>query len=64
MMKLYRPAPGEPDAYPRLGPSMTRPIRWDVIGHHRGLTPLFWAHVAPYGEERLNMSRRLSLRSG
>ena len=32
MVKLYRPATGEPDAYPRLGPSMTRPIRWDVIG--------------------------------
>lgn len=23
----------------------------------RGLTPLFWAHVAPYGELRLNMAR-------
>ena len=29
---------------------------------HRGLTPLFWTHVAPYGEVRLNMDRRLSLR--
>ena len=27
----------------------------------RGLTPLFWAHVAPYGEVRLDMGRRLSL---
>ena len=25
----------------------------------RGLTPLFWAHVAPYGEVRLDMGRRL-----
>lgn len=29
---------------------------------HRGLTPLFWSHIAPYGEVRLNMSRRLTLR--
>jgi len=29
---------------------------------HRGLTPLFWTHVAPYGEVRLNMARRLSLK--
>jgi len=27
----------------------------------RGLTPLFWSHVAPYGEVRLNMARRLEL---
>lgn len=27
----------------------------------RGLTPLFWAHVLPYGEVRLDMSSRLSL---
>ena len=29
----------------------------------RGLTPLFWAHVAPYGEVRLDMGRRLPLHS-
>jgi hypothetical protein len=29
----------------------------------RGLTPLFWSHVAPYGEARLNMQRRLHLAS-
>lgn len=28
----------------------------------RGLTPLFWTHLAPYGEIRLNMDRRLTLR--
>lgn len=28
----------------------------------RGLTPLFWTHVAPYREVRLNMNCRLSLR--
>jgi len=28
---------------------------------HRGLTPLFWTHIAPYGEVRLNMQHRLSL---
>ena len=27
----------------------------------RGLTPLFWAHVLPYGEVKLNMTRRNSL---
>ncbi len=27
----------------------------------RGLTPLFWAHVLPYGEVKLNMTRRLAL---
>jgi TnpA family transposase len=27
----------------------------------RGLTPLFWAHVLPHGEVKLNMTRRLAL---
>ena len=27
----------------------------------RALTPLFWAHVRPCGEVRLNMTRRLAL---
>jgi len=27
----------------------------------RGLTPLFWLHLLPYGEIKLNMSRRLQL---
>jgi hypothetical protein len=27
----------------------------------RGLTLLFWAHVAPYGEVKLDMSGRLPL---
>ncbi|MGV9838044.1 Tn3 family transposase [Nocardia niigatensis] len=30
-MKLYVPGRGEPDAYPLLGPALTRPIRWDII---------------------------------
>ncbi len=30
-MKLYRPAAGDPGAYPRLAPALTRPIRWDLI---------------------------------
>jgi hypothetical protein len=30
----------------------------------RGLTPLFWSHVAPYGEVRLDTASRLALRSG
>lgn len=31
-VRLYRPAAGEPDAYPGLAPALTRPIRWDAIG--------------------------------
>ncbi|MER6514831.1 hypothetical protein ABT158_49040 [Nonomuraea sp. NPDC001636] len=27
----------------------------------RGLTPLFWQHVQPYGEVRLDVAERLSL---
>jgi hypothetical protein len=27
----------------------------------RGLTPLFWSHVNPYGEVHLNMRSRLRL---
>jgi len=30
-VRLYRPATGQPDAYPRLEPALTRPIRWDLI---------------------------------
>ncbi|MGH3518504.1 MAG: Tn3 family transposase [Haloechinothrix sp.] len=29
----------------------------------RGLTPLFWQHVLPYGEVRLDMNARLSIRT-
>ncbi len=28
----------------------------------RGLTPLFWTHVLPYGEVHLDLGKRLSLR--
>lgn len=27
----------------------------------RGLTPLFWGHILPYGEVLLDMARRLAL---
>lgn len=30
-VRLYRPAAGQAEAYPRLAPALTRPIRWDVI---------------------------------
>jgi TnpA family transposase len=30
-VKLYRPEVGAPDAYPRLEPALTRPIRWELI---------------------------------
>ncbi|WP_069757946.1 Tn3 family transposase [Streptomyces sp. LUP47B] len=29
----------------------------------RGLTPLFWSHVRPYGDANLNMAARLNLAS-
>jgi hypothetical protein len=29
--RLYRPAAGDPGAWPRLEPALTRPIRWDMI---------------------------------
>ena len=29
--RLYRPRAGEPDAYPRLTPALTRPIRWSIV---------------------------------
>lgn len=29
----------------------------------RGLTPLFWTHVRPYGEVRLDLRARLSIGS-
>jgi hypothetical protein len=35
---------------------------WDDVltpDDHRGLTPLFWSHVLPYGEVKLNMTSRL-----
>jgi len=148
-VKLYRPSPGEPDAYPRLAPALTRPIRFDLIAEQydqmikyatairagtasteailrrftrnashptyaamlevgrpqktilcarylrirdlqtalvyvntlmlqdvlaepawadiltpadrRGLAPLFWMHVLPHGEVKLDMNARLSL---
>jgi TnpA family transposase len=31
-VRLYRPAAGGPDAFPRLAPALTRPIRWSLIG--------------------------------
>ena len=32
-----------------------------TAAERRGLTPLFWTHVRPYGEVNLNMSTRLDL---
>jgi hypothetical protein len=39
---------------------------WDGVltaEDERGLTPLFWSHVLPYGEIKLNMDTRLALSS-
>jgi TnpA family transposase len=35
-----------------------------TIEDRRGLTPLFWTHVLPYGEVKLNMTSRLTLGTG
>lgn len=29
----------------------------------RGITPLFWQHVLPYGEVKLDMAARLNIRT-
>jgi TnpA family transposase len=31
--KLYRPTTGQPEAYPHLQATLTRPIRWELIRH-------------------------------
>ena len=38
----------------------------DSIGpdEHRGLSPLFWSHVNPYGRFQLDMTTRLDLAAG
>jgi hypothetical protein len=41
--------------------------KWDEIltdEDRRGLTPLIWLHVLPYGEVKLNMGTRLVLGKG
>jgi len=30
----------------------------------RGITPLFWSHISPYGEVKIDMTRRISLHAG
>jgi hypothetical protein len=42
----------------RHGPD--RRADWTDVDY-RGLTPLFWRHVTPYGEGRQNMTKRLTL---
>ncbi|MDT0448319.1 Tn3 family transposase [Streptomyces hesseae] len=33
----------------------------EIASNRRGLTPLFWSHVRPYGEVNLDMDARLNL---
>ena len=42
---------------------LAEPGRLDQLtqADRRDLTPLFWTHIAPYGEVRLNMQQRLDL---
>src|SRR4029453_14282720 len=55
-------------------PKRSRSVLQDVLAEdewarlltaedHRGLTPLFWQHVLPYGEVKLDMAARLSIRT-
>jgi hypothetical protein len=30
----------------------------------RGITPLFWSHISPYGEVKVDMNQRISLHAG
>jgi len=41
--------------------ALALPLRRLTAEDQRGLTPLFWSHVLPYGEVKLNMTSRLSL---
>ena len=34
-----------------------------TVEDRRGLTPLFWQHVLPYGEVKLDMTSRLNIRT-
>jgi len=42
---------------------LAEPAWADILtpADRRGLTPLFWMHVLPYGEVKLDMNARLSL---
>lgn len=44
--------------YPGTGDLLITPV------DKRGVTPLLWEHVLPYGEVELNMTRRLTLSRG
>jgi len=44
-------------------PRRTRLDRLLTSEDRRGLTPLFWQHVLPYGEVKLDMTARLSIRT-
>jgi TnpA family transposase len=61
-VKLYRPGREDEDTYDDLVDAMTRPIRWDVVeNNYDQLIKLFWMHIQPYGEVRLNMGSQLQL---
>ncbi|MDJ0465359.1 Tn3 family transposase [Streptomyces sp. H27-C3] len=51
---LYRPGREDEDNYDEWADLLTDEDK-------RALTPLFWMHIQPYGEVRLNMGRRLQL---
>ncbi len=45
---------------------LAEPQRSDLLGpaDRRGLMPLFWSHIRPYGEVRLDLARRLTIGDG
>jgi hypothetical protein len=57
-VKLYRPATGEPDAWPELAPALTRPIRWERIAEQYDLTSGVsgWGSACVRGSQTMPMS--------
>jgi len=61
---LRRPRPNDPYVNTLMIQDILAELEWAGVltpEDLRGLTPLFWAHVLPYGEVKLNMTRRLAL---
>jgi hypothetical protein len=55
---------GHVDRYFPPLPELGCDVEWAELvtpADRRGLTPLFWSHVRPYGEVNLDMDARLNL---
>lgn len=60
---MSRPAAVAPATQPDQKQALTCFVRTFFTGikDERGLTPLFWSHVLPYREVKLDMNTRLAL---